>query len=76
MLDLLKFLITKITGSENFEVEEENIDGRVSFMVKADKDIIGLIIGKEGKTIKTLRKILSVPAVIAQTSVNISVTEK
>ncbi len=75
MQDLLKFLITKITGSEKFEVEEENIDGRISFMVKADKEIIGLIIGKEGKTIKTLRKILSVPAVIAQTSVNISVVE-
>ncbi|MEK7526151.1 MAG: KH domain-containing protein [Patescibacteria group bacterium] len=76
MHDLLKFLITKITGSDKFEIEEENIDGRVGLTVKADKDIIGLIIGKEGKTIKTLRKILSVPAVIAQTSVNISVVEQ
>lgn len=73
---LLTFLISKITGSDDFEISEIEEEGRVTLEVKANKNIIGLIIGKEGKTIKTLRKILSIPASLARQSVNISVTEK
>ncbi len=76
MKDLLTYLIKNIAG-DDFEIKEEEVDGgRVNFEVKADPSIIGLIIGKAGKTIKMLRKILSIRAVIESKSVNISVVEK
>ncbi len=76
MKELIKFLIEKITGSTEFEIEETTDEYGPVFMVKARKDIIGLIIGKGGNTIKNIRKIASIKAVIESTSVNISVTER
>lgn len=76
MKKLLEFIITKITGSSDFEVEEVDEDGHTTLDVKANPEIIGLIIGKEGKTIKNIRKIVSLHAVRQDKSVHISVTEK
>jgi len=76
MKSLLEFLVKNITGSNDFEVSENEQDTRVELTIVANKEIVGLIIGREGKTIKNLRKIVSIPAVIAQKSVGITVTEK
>lgn len=76
MIDLIKYLVSKITGSEDFEVDEAEDNGRTQITIHAKPDIIGLIIGKEGKTIKNIRKIASVRAVLEQKSINISVVEK
>lgn len=75
MKDLLTFLIKSIAG-DDFSIKEEELEGgRVNFEVSANPEIIGLIIGKMGKTVKTLRKILSIRAVVENKSVNISVKE-
>jgi len=75
MKELLEYILKSITGSEDFKVEEmhpeENI---VNFEVLANPDIIGLIIGKEGKTIKNIRKILSIKATKEKVAVNINVS--
>ena len=76
MIDLLKFLIAKITNSDDFEISEAPEGEKINFTVSANPSIIGLIIGKGGKTIKNIRKILSIRAVLENKSVNISVTEK
>jgi len=77
MKDLLQFLIENITGSSEFEIEEDrNDEGRVNLDVTADSSIVGLIIGKEGKTIKNLRKILSIKATREQSGVNINVSPR
>lgn len=74
MKDLLSYLLSKITGSNDFDIEEvASEEGKVTFDVTADSEIIGLIIGKEGKTIKNIRKILSIRATKEKTGVNISV---
>lgn len=73
MKELLKFLVTNTTGSEEFDIEQVVEDGRVILNVEADPEIIGLIIGKEGKTIKNLRKILSILATKDKVGVNINV---
>lgn len=78
MKDLLSFLINNITGAsegEDFEIILVQEDGRTDLEVKAKPEIIGLIIGREGKTIKNIRKILSIRGVLENTSVNISVNE-
>ncbi len=76
MKDLIRFIITKITGSEEFDVEETEDEKGSLFVVHAKPDIIGLIIGKEGKTIKNIRRIASIRAVLENKSINISVLEK
>ncbi len=75
MKDLTYFLIKNITGSDKFTVEEELDGDKIIVNVKADPEIVGLIIGKEGNTIKNIRRILSVKATMEHKGVNVSVTE-
>lgn len=75
MKDLVKFLIQKITGSEDFEIEESQDERGELLTVKAKPEIIGLIIGKQGKTIKNIRRIASIRATMESKFVNINVTE-
>lgn len=75
MKELVTFLIKNITGSDDFTVSEENSDGRIDVSVSANPEVIGLIIGKEGKTIKNIRKIASIKASLENSIINISVTE-
>ena len=76
MKDLLKFLVEKITGSKDYEIQESAEEGRHDFMILAPKDMVGMIIGKEGKTIKTIRNLLKVKATLGKEAVSVSVGEK
>lgn len=75
MKDLIKFLIQNITGREDFEIEEKEDERGTLFVIKAQPEIIGLIIGKGGKTIKNIRRIASIKAVLTNTAINISIAE-
>lgn len=76
MKDLLHFLIKNITGSEDFTITENEEEGARTYEVVAESGIVGLIIGKEGKTIKNLRKILSIRATKEHFGVNINVNPR
>lgn len=77
MKDLLSYILTSITGSNDFIIEETEPEaGKISFEVVCDPEIIGLIIGKEGKTIKNIRRLLSIKATKDKTGVYINVSPK
>lgn len=76
MQDLLEYIIKGITGSDDFEIEEIEDNGRITFNVYADPEIIGLIIGKDGKTIKSIRNIIKVPSTLEKKLVYINIEEK
>lgn len=76
MKDLLAFLIEGITGGTDFEIEEESENDGIHFTLKVDKDSIGRIIGKGGKTIKAIRNLLKVKATLEKKAVWVSVAEK
>lgn len=77
MKELLEFILKNITGSDDFTVDvEETEDGQVTLIVYADPSIIGLIIGKEGKTIKSIRRIVSIRASLEDKAVRIDVRDK
>ena len=76
MQKLVKFLVTSTTGEEDFEVEENQNEGAVEFVVKMPKETIGLLIGKQGRVIKAIRNILKIRATLEKVRVNISVEEK
>lgn len=76
MKKLLEYLVKGITGLKDIEVKEE-VDGDfLSFTILTAPETAGLIIGKQGKTIKTIKNLLRVKATLDKKGVSISVEEK
>ncbi len=76
MKNLLSFLIKKITGIKDFTIQESTENSYTNFTVITEPGTAGLIIGKQGRTIKTIRNLLKVKATLEKKGVNISVEEK
>ena len=73
MKELLAFILENLTGSADFEIDaQENEEGKIDLIVKAPEELAGLIIGKQGKTIKNIRRIVSIKAALEDKVVNIS----
>jgi predicted RNA-binding protein YlqC (UPF0109 family) len=62
MRDLLNYLLKEITGKDNFQITEEEEEGKVVFTIESSPEEMGLIIGKEGKTIKAIQELLRIVA--------------
>lgn len=75
MKDLLDFLLKGILGKEEFEVAETESEGRIIYSIKTKPENIGLIIGKGGRMIHSLRNILKVRATLEKKAVGLEVTE-
>ena len=73
MEELLDFLLKGILGKEKFEIVKNDLDGRINYTIKVDPENMGLIIGKGGRMIKSLRNIVKVRATLEKTSVNLNV---
>ncbi|QQS39549.1 KH domain-containing protein [Candidatus Woesebacteria bacterium] len=77
MKELLHYILTGILGNDNFEIREvENENNRLELTIVADKENMGLIIGKGGSTIKAIRNLLRVKSTLDKTSVYVLVEEK
>jgi predicted RNA-binding protein YlqC (UPF0109 family) len=76
MKDLLTFLVEEMTGSKEFEIQESAEEGRHDFMILAPQEMVGMLIGKEGRTIKAIRNLLKVKATLEKEAVSVSVGEK
>ncbi len=73
MKELLEFLLKGLLGEEKFEIVEAEDGGRILYTIKTAPENIGLIIGKGGHMIKSLRNILKVRATLEKTAVSINV---
>lgn len=73
MKALLEFLLNEIVGNDSIAVSETAENNNIYLNVTAPQETVGLIIGKEGKTIKNIRRILAIRATQDNTIVNISV---
>ncbi len=76
MQDLLKFILEGITGKKEFEIEETEEEGRLHLNILVNEDLIGLIIGKGGNTIKAIQNILRIKGSIDNKFVHLTVSEK
>lgn len=75
MKKLLQFILENIVDKADFVIEENtNPDGTYE-TVKVNKDKIGMVIGKEGKTIKAIQDILRIKGRLENTRIFISVQE-
>ena len=73
MKDLLSFIVQNITNSHDFAIEETVGNSKYSYIIKVKPEIFGVVIGKEGRTIKAIRAIAKVRAVVESKSVNVEV---
>ena len=73
MKELLEFLLKGLLGEEKFEIVEADDAGRILFTIKVAPEQVGLIIGKGGHTIKSLRNILKVRATLEKVAVSVNV---
>ncbi len=61
MKTLLRFLLKAILGEEEkFNLKEVKTPQLTIFTIKIKQDLIGKIIGKEGRTIKAIKNLLTV----------------
>jgi len=73
MKDLLDFLLKGLLGKEKFEIVETEDTGRILFTIKTAPENVGLVIGKGGRTIKSLRNVLKVRATLEKVAVSLNV---
>lgn len=75
MKDLLEFLLKGVLVEEKFDIEESEDEGRLIYTIKTDPKNVGLIIGKGGRMIKSLRNILKVRATLEKRAVALNIGE-
>ena len=80
MKDLLEFLLKGLLGDGNlpagrqeFEIVEISDGGRIVYTIKTAPENVGLVIGKGGHMIKSLRNALKVRATLEKTAVSLNV---
>ncbi len=74
MKDLLSYLIENIIKDNNFTVTEEVDGDRVNFNISLPSEKAGLVIGKQGRTIKAIRNLLKVRATLEKKLVFLTVS--
>ena len=75
MKELLEFLLQGVLGEEKFEVEESEDNGRIIYSIKTAPENVGLVIGKGGRMIKSLRNLLKVRATLEKKAVALNISE-
>ncbi len=78
MKDLTHYLITRIVDNPDSVVidEERNGDSSIQLTVHVDKNDMGRVIGKEGKTIHAIRDVVKILAVKQNVHVDIELAEE
>lgn len=80
MIDLIRYLVSKIVNKpEEIEIEEsiENHNGRTYkiYSVKVNAEDVRLLIGKNGRTIQSIRNLIKVKAVKDNEFVDVKIKE-
>jgi uncharacterized protein len=76
MSDLVSYIVKGIvTNPEAVSVEETNEASNVNLLLTVDPQDMGIVIGKGGQTIKSIRKILTIRAMADNVRVNLQLNE-
>lgn len=76
MKDLLNFIVTSlVTKPEEVIISEQKENGDITLNLTVGPQDMGLIIGKNGQTIRAIRKLLTVRAIAENVRVNLQLTE-
>jgi len=76
MKDLLNYIVTNlVTKPDAVKIDEDIQDGAINLNLTVDPSDMGLIIGKGGQTIKSIRKLLIIRAMAENVRVNLQLIE-
>lgn len=76
MKDLLNYIVTSIVSKpEEVHIDEFIEAGTVNLNLSVDPSDMGLVIGKNGQTIRSIRKLLTVRAIAENVRVNLQLVE-
>ena len=76
MIDLLEYIVQNlVTKPEEISIDEQSQGGVIYLTLTVDPSDMGLIIGKNGQTIRAIRKLLTVRAIAENTRVNLQLAE-
>ncbi len=76
MKDLVEYIVKKIvTNPDAVDVLEDNQGTEVKLILSVDPVDMGLVIGKAGQTIKAIRKLLTVRAIVENVQVNLQLKD-
>lgn len=75
MKKLLEFITTEITGNKEIKVEEQDAGDLKIYTIRAPKEVMGLLIGKEGKMIRAIRSLARARAIIDKIKVAVQLEE-
>ncbi len=76
MKELLHYIIKRIVNNpEEVEIQEETINDTINLRLKVSPEDMGLVIGKNGSTIQSLRNILKIKAIKEDVRFNLELVE-
>ncbi len=76
MKEILAFILKNILeDSVKIKIEEEDVDGVVVFKTFVPKDKMGMVIGKGGRTINSIKNILKISAAKEEKRIEIELIE-
>ncbi len=76
MKDVLEYIVKAIVDSPDaITVDEEDVDGVVTYTIHAAKEDMGKLIGKQGKVIRSIRNVMKIPAMKEHKKVQIQLGE-
>jgi uncharacterized protein len=76
MKDLLEYIVQNlVTKPEVVSIDEQNDGGSVNLTLTVDPSDMGIIIGKNGQTIRAIRKLLTVRAIAENVRINLQLAE-
>ncbi len=76
MKEFLEFLITQIISKpEEFKIEEVIEGNEYTYHITVAQEDMGAVIGKEGKTIKSIRELAITKAIKDKIKVNVHLVE-
>ncbi|MEK7521386.1 MAG: KH domain-containing protein [Patescibacteria group bacterium] len=75
MIDLLTHITQGVTNNKDVQVSEDMVDGVHQYTIRAPKDVMGLLIGKEGRTIRAIRSLARARAIVEKININVNLEE-
>jgi predicted RNA-binding protein YlqC (UPF0109 family) len=60
MKELLEYILEGIAGKDNFKIVEDSDDEAYRYNITVNSEKIGLVIGRQGNTIKSIQTLLRV----------------
>ncbi|OGM28430.1 hypothetical protein A2962_04715 [Candidatus Woesebacteria bacterium RIFCSPLOWO2_01_FULL_39_61] len=75
MKKLIKYLLEEAMGIKDADIEEVEENGKVTLTINVSPELIGLVIGKGGKTIKAIQSLARIRGKLEKRIVFVNVSE-